>query len=224
MNTFVISDVHLGSYYCLHASFIRFLEDLPPGATLLLNGDIVDRWHGELVGEHRRALGLLLEQSRQRSVVWVRGNHDEQFSVADPVNVEFTSSYSLGKRLYISHGYDFDNVMPRHCTFIKLFRALHFLRVRLGAEAVHVAHYAKRFQLLYNVLQKHVRDNAIEYAIENGYEAVTCGHTHYPEDSIYEGVRYINTGSWTEKEIVYLHVTDTDMRLVRESAPSQDNA
>ncbi len=55
--------------------------------------------------------------------------------------------------------------------------------------------------------------NAVNCAIENGYEAVTCGHTHYSEDRVFNGIRYINTGAWTESPTFYLQVTNDEMTL-----------
>jgi UDP-2,3-diacylglucosamine pyrophosphatase LpxH len=57
--------------------------------------------------------------------------------------------------------------------------------------------------------------NAVNCAVENGYEAVTCGHTHYPEDRLINGIRYINTGAWTESPTYYLLVTDDILSLKR---------
>ncbi len=55
--------------------------------------------------------------------------------------------------------------------------------------------------------------NAVKCAKENSYEAITCGHTHYGEDVFINGIRYINTGTWTETPIFYLLVTDEEMTL-----------
>ena len=92
---------------------------------------------------------------------------------------------------------------------------MHDLRVKLGARSVHVAQYAKNWELLYRVLRKHVRINAVQYARENGFEAVTCGHTHFAEDIALNGIRYINTGAWTELPTFYIHVAEDQMNLVR---------
>lgn len=214
MNTFIVSDLHLGSTYFLREEFLRFLDALPPGTDLVLNGDTVDRRHPLLSSEHQAVEDRLAEESAHRRIVWVRGNHDETYRAARPGRIEFEPSFALGRRLFVAHGDDFDNVMPRHRPFILLFRFLHHLRIWLGAESVHVAHYAKRFPRLYRVLCRHVMLNAVQHAKENGFEAVTCGHTHYPEDRVVEGVRYLNTGSWTEKPVYYLSVTDTELKLV----------
>ena len=90
---------------------------------------------------------------------------------------------------------------------------MHNLRVKLGAKPVHVAKYAKKWEILYKVLCNNVMTNAVKCAIENGYEAVVCGHTHYPEDRFFNGIRYINTGAWTESPSFYLQVTGDKMNL-----------
>ena len=103
--------------------------------------------------------------------------------------------------------------MPRNQAFIKAFKLMHVLRAKLGAKPVHVAQYAKKWEAFFKVLRRNVMMNAVSCAIENGYEAVTCGHTHYPEDRVVGGVRYINTGAWTESPKFYLPVTADEMVL-----------
>lgn len=213
MRTIIISDVHLGSRYFQSGLFDRFLERLPADATLVLNGDTVDAVHRELPAEHQRSLDRLREESLRRRVVWLFGNHDDTFVMSDPLRIEFAREFSVGKRLFVAHGFDFDNVIPYHGLFVHLFRAMHQLRVLLGAEAVHVAQYAKKWGILYRVLRKSVAMNAIEHAKEGGYAAVTCGHTHFAEDVMIQGVRYINTGAWTERPTYYVDVDDAGIRL-----------
>jgi len=96
---------------------------------------------------------------------------------------------------------------------MKMFKMLHKLRVMLGARPVHVAQYAKKWPMLYKVLRENVLKNAVNCALENGFEAVTCGHTHFPEDTTFKDVRYINTGAWTESPTHYLLLTDAKMTL-----------
>ncbi len=55
--------------------------------------------------------------------------------------------------------------------------------------------------------------NAVQYARRNGFAAVICGHTHYSEDTVIQGIRYINTGCWTEWPPSYLVVNDKEMNL-----------
>lgn len=214
MHTIVVSDIHHGSKHCEIERFIAFLRGLPPDADLVLNGDVVNRLHHPFPERHLHALDLLRHESERRRVIWVRGNHDEDFELPDPARIVFTRSHAIDRRLTISHGHHFDNVMPRSRLFISVFRMFHRLRILLGADSVHVAYYAKRFPFLYAVLRNAVAMNAVEYARENGFQAVACGHTHYVEERTIEGIRYCNTGSWTEEPVYFLEVRDADMHLV----------
>ena len=213
--TWIISDVHLGAKHCQVERFLRFLERLPEDIKLVMNGDVVDHSHDELTGHHLEARTRLVELSKRQPVIWVKGNHDDRYRFEDMGDIIFADDHAIGKRLYVSHGYDFDTVMPYHRLFILAFRTFHHLRIRLGAESVHVARYAKKFKYLYAVLRKHVAMNAVAYGREQGYEAVTCGHTHYMEDVMLKGVRYINTGSWTEPSIYYVDATPETLALIR---------
>lgn len=213
MDTRIISDVHIGSRYLLTHAFTEFLTGLPPGSQLVMNGDVMNRWHAHLPPEHERVLDLLRQRSQDVHIVWVRGNHDRRYILPAPARIEFQSSFAIDKRLFAAHGHSFDTVMPRSRLFIKLFRVFHHLRIALGAERVHVAYYAKRFGLLYNVLRKFFRRNAVEFAKQHGYGTVVCGHTHYPEDSCVDGIRYLNTGAWTETPLFFVKVSDMDITL-----------
>ena len=119
----------------------------------------------------------------------------------------------MGHRLLIAQGDYFDEIMPRNQAFMHAFKLMHNFRLKLGARPVHVAQYAKNWEIFYKFLRKNVMINAVNYAMENGYEAVTCGHTHYSEDIIFNGIRYINTGSWTECPVFYLQVTSNGLYL-----------
>ncbi|GAH12655.1 unnamed protein product [marine sediment metagenome] len=55
--------------------------------------------------------------------------------------------------------------------------------------------------------------NAIDYAKQHSFDVVVCGHTHYPEDRIVDGIRYINTGAWTEQPSFYLLVKNEEISL-----------
>ena len=90
---------------------------------------------------------------------------------------------------------------------------MHDLRVKLGERPVHVAQYAKKWELFYRFLRNNVMINAVNCALGNGYGAVTCGHTHYPEAMVFNGIRYINTGAWTEPPACHLQIADGEMTL-----------
>jgi len=215
MNTVVLSDLHIGSRYSNSEPLKGFLEGLPGDAELVLNGDTVDRRRFKVAPLHRKVLDLLQEESRKRRVIWIWGNHDWKYLPPEPGNIEFVRDYSIGRRLFLSHGHKFDYIMPVARPLLNLIRMFHDRRVDSGGEYVHVAFAAKKFAGLYRVLRNHISTGAIRFARKNGYEAIACGHTHYVEDIKMEGVRYLNTGSWTEPPISCLLVNNDSIELRR---------
>ena len=215
MQAVVVSDLHIGLPFFRKAAFMQFIDSLDDRTTVILNGDIVDNPHQRLEPQDQAVLDFLVAQSFQRQVIWIYGNHDEDFQMVDSGEIEFRRSLALGTRLMVVHGDDFDTVMPNNRWFLRLFKFCHIVRLRMGAEPVHVAELAKRWTpLLYQVLTKQVKKNAVDCALKSGFEAITCGHTHYVEDSIYKGVRYINTGTWTEEPLHYISICPDTIRLV----------
>jgi len=219
MNAVIVSDLHLGSHYFCYQEFEHFLKSIPQDFELILNGDIIDNPKAQLTPPHQSILHLIKRRSYAQRIVWVQGNHDKGFVTNGLGKVNFKSFYSIGNRLLIVHGYDFDDIMPRNQGFIKAFRLMHNVRIRLGAKPVHVAEYAKKWKRLYKVLRKNVMMNAVNYARENGFQTVVCGHTHYPEDRVHNGIRYINTGAWTEFPAFYLQVNGSAMSLQSTETP-----
>ena len=213
MNAIIVSDLHIGSKYFLHRDFELFLNDIPQDAEFILNGDIIENPYANLKPTDQQTLDCFAELSKRQKIVWVRGNHDNGYIPQNLGNIHIKQYHSIQKRLFITHGDFFDKVMSQSRVFIKAFKMMHDLRVRLGARPVHVAEYAKRWERFYGYLRKNVMLNAVNYARENGFRAVTCGHTHYAEEQFVHGIHYINTGAWTERPAHYLRLTDNNIKL-----------
>ena len=213
MNLIIVSDLHIGSRFFVAEAFEQFLSQMPEDCELVLNGDVINLPYEKLNPSHRKILDLIKQLSLRQKVIWLQGNHDNGYVPDQFGKVVFKRSHSVGNRLLITHGDDFDEIMPRNQLFMKVFKLLHRVRVRLGAKPVHVAEYAKKWKSLYKVLRKNVMTNAVKCAKENGYQAVICGHTHYAEDVLFYGVRYINTGAWTEFPSHFLRVHNEKMFL-----------
>ena len=213
MNAIIVSDLHIGSRNFLFHEFKSFIERIPPDYELILNGDIIDDPKNKLTPLHQRILDIIVRISNRQKVVWVQGNHDNGFIPDEIGKIEFKPIYKINNNLLIAHGHDFDQIMPMSKVFMKAFMLMHNLRIFLGAPPVHVSDYAKSWERLYSVLLKNVMKNAVICAKDNGCTAVACGHTHYPEDRLFEGIRYINTGSWIEFPAYCILVNDKNMIL-----------
>jgi UDP-2,3-diacylglucosamine pyrophosphatase LpxH len=213
MKAIIVSDLHIGSRYFLHANFMQFLENIPQDHEFILNGDIINNPYGKMKPADRQILDRFGEMSFQQKVVWVRGNHDNGYIPDNLGKIQIKQYYALQKRLFVTHGDFFDEVMPRSQMFIKAFKMMHDLRVKLGARPIHVAQYAKKWKSFYEYLRKNVMLNAVSYAAANRFEAVTCGHTHFAEEHFVHGIKYLNTGAWTELPTYYVRITDNEMTL-----------
>jgi len=217
MKAIIVSDLHIGSRYFLHENFEQFLQNIPQNAEFILNGDIIDNPYAKMKPANQKILDRFEEMSLRQKIVWVRGNHDNGYIPDNLGKIQIKKHYALQKRLFITHGDFFDEVMPQSRVFIKTFQLLHDFRIKLGARPVHVAQYAKRWRRFYAYLRKSVMLNAVNYAAENGFKAVTCGHTHYAEERFVNGIRYINTGAWTERPAYYVLI-NTDSSALLKSA------
>jgi UDP-2,3-diacylglucosamine pyrophosphatase LpxH len=220
MNAIIVSDLHIGSKYFLYRNFECFLNNISEDAEFILNGDIIEYPYAKLGPIDQQILNRFEQMSYRQKVVWVRGNHDNGYIPDKLGKIQIKQHHALQKRLFITHGDFFDEVMPRSRAFIKTFGMLHDLRVKLGARPVHVAQYAKKWNLFYGYLRKNVMLNAVNYAAKNGFEAVTCGHTHYAEEMFINGIRYLNTGAWTELPSHYVQITANDIKLKKLVNPS----
>jgi UDP-2,3-diacylglucosamine pyrophosphatase LpxH len=213
MKAIIVSDLHIGSRYCLREDFIQFLHNIPRDYEFILNGDIIDNPYGKLSAADQKLIDCFGEMSLRQKVVWIRGNHDNGYVPDNFKKVQIKQHYALQKRLFITHGDFFDEVMPQSRLFIQVFKAMHDLRIKLGARPVHVARYAKKWQRFYAYLRKHVMTNAVHYARENGFNAVACGHTHYAEEQFVYGIKYLNSGAWTERPTFYVRVSADEIVL-----------
>ncbi len=222
MRYLVTSDLHLGNRFSRSRRFTAMIQRLKRSVTLVLAGDIIDTPGRTLTLDDVAALDALRLRASRDRVVWIEGNHDRGYRPQDPGSIRFVNSYAIGKRLFICHGDTFDTVMPRNRWFINTFRFFHKLRIRFGADPVHVADYAKKYQALYRFLRRKVMSCAVEQGIAQKFETVACGHVHFAEDTFCGGVRYINLGAWTESPCHCLLVDAEKMTLTTVDAAMQD--
>lgn len=215
----IVSDLHLGSPYFMVEAFDHFLDRLPEDTVLILNGDVVNRIHAPMPPSHTNLLNRLAEVSHEREIIWLTGNHADYYEPQHPHRIVRAREWTIQKRLLITHGHDFDNVMRHNILALVFFRTLHNLHERIHKTSLHPAEFGKRFHILYRLMCAQMASRAIRAARRRGFAAVTCGHVHRVEDRTVDGVRYINTGSWTESPLCVLTLTDDDLRLHNFDAP-----
>jgi len=209
----VISDLHLESVHTLTEQIALFIESLPDKCDLILNGDIIDSSYPNLPRENLQILELIRQKSLSRRTVWIRGNHDDCSLLRNRGRIHFKRIHTIANRLLVTHGNELDKTKARIQQLFRPFKLIQLILVKSGLKPVNVAQLATKFEPFYRLYRKKLMLDAVKFAKEKGFGAITCGHTHYPEDLNLQGVRYINTGAWTEYPPYYLVVNDREIRL-----------
>lgn len=213
MKAIIVSDLHIGSRYFRAQLFRNFLKNLPKGYDLVLNGDVTDEIDESFDQLHQQVLELIRQESFRRKVVWVRGNGDFYFELSEPGKIIFKRIHTIGDHFLITHGDTFDKIRTRVRFLFNLLNRVRLMWERLGGKQLSHAQFARKLEVLYKPYRKTIIQNAVYYAKQHGFDVVVCGHTHYPEDRIVDGIRYINTGSWTEQQSFYLLVKNEEISL-----------
>jgi UDP-2,3-diacylglucosamine pyrophosphatase LpxH len=215
-----ISDVHLGSRGCRADALLEFLRSVHMD-TLYLVGDIVDIWSLRRSfywpQEHNNVVRTILGKAKRGTrVVFVPGNHDEEFR-------EFVGTFfgnleiqrdcihetATGQRLLVLHGDEFDSVVKCSPWLAALGSRAYDFTLSMNR---HVNTLRRLFGYPYWSLAgylKHKVKNAVSYissfeeavaheARRRGVDGVVCGHIHRAEIALIHGLLYCNDGDWVE--------------------------
>lgn len=206
VDTVIISDVHLGSPVCRAKQLVEVLEGFR-FKRLILNGDIFDDVNFKrLSGAHWKFLSYLRKVSnpeRNLQVVWVEGNHDEMLSeiisviIGIPAYKEFEWEHA-GKRILAIHGHQWDRFLNENVFISKVAAAFYLFTQRFGKGRQTISRFLKRRSKRWLRLTGKVANGAIDYAKANGMDVVICGHTHHIFEKEDKGVKYYNSGCWTD--------------------------
>lgn len=200
----VISDLHLGSHVCQAKLLEEFLEWAAwQTRELVINGDIFDDLNFKRLSKRHFACLKSIRRHADRDglrLTWIRGNHDGAADVISHiVGVDFLDEYIFENgqiRLLILHGDQFDHFITRYKWMTSIAcGAFYFIQKWMPHSAARwIRRISKRFQRNSQI----VRESAVEFARSKGCDHVTCGHTHAPLESEVDGIRYVNSGTWTE--------------------------
>ncbi|WZO99668.1 UDP-2,3-diacylglucosamine diphosphatase [Isosphaeraceae bacterium EP7] len=225
----VLSDLHLGSDVCQ----ARLLEEFLTWAfdhthELIINGDIFDDLNFKRLSKRHFACLKEIRRNSDRDdvrVVWLRGNHDGAADIVSHiVGVEIHDEYVFDNgqvRLLILHGDQFDTVVTNYA-FLTNFACgiyYYFQKSMPHRASRWLRRVTKKFQRNSQLVQQ----RAIDYARSKGFLAVTCGHTHLALDVTVDGVRYLNSGTWTEHPpCPFLAIKGPEIQLVSWPLPEAD--
>jgi UDP-2,3-diacylglucosamine pyrophosphatase LpxH len=247
VRTIFLSDIHLGTRACQADQLLSFLREHEAEHVYLL-GDIIDFWSlGRAIywpPEHNTFIQKMLKRARHGTkVVFVPGNHDE--ALREYIGTHFgdievvrdvVHTTADGRRLFLMHGDEFDQVTRHHRWVAVLGDMAYSLLLRLNAvlswirRKMHrsgywsLAGYAKRkvkgaLDFIYGY-----EESVAHHVRQMGLDGVVCGHIHSAVIKDIDGVTYINCGDWVDSCTAIVEHVDGRLELVHWSEPQVDAA
>ncbi len=213
-DTLILSDLHLGSELSRAQDATRLLQESHFRRLILLGDIFSDLNFGRLTKAHWKFLSCIRKLSNPKrgiEVVWVEGNHDRGLStlMSHLVGVRVYEEYSWnydGHFHVAIHGHQFDRFVVNNSFFSDLNTRLHLRIQKLDFTGKWFSRFVDRVGTRWLRLSAKVADGAIAHARARGADRVFCGHTHKSLAQQSSGIRYYNTGCWTEAHPTYITI------------------
>lgn len=221
----VISDAHLSTFGARAKRLHQYLESISP-KTLIINGDLIDIWQlmkWYFPKSHFRVLQKIVEFITSGiPVYYLTGNHDDLLRKFTPIklaNFQLIDELTLdidGKKTWIIHGDIYDKTIKSrwmavigglgyNCLVVADRSFNQFLRFFGKKEPIRISKYLKDFSKKAAKKVNNFEQDAIDTAIENGYDKLICAHIHKPQlrqalhsKDTSKSVFYLNSGDWVE--------------------------
>lgn len=214
VDTIIVSDIHLGSDVSRSSRLLELLRSCTYHR-LILNGDVFDDLNfNRLSKDDWKFLSYIRRMSNPRrgvDVVWVVGNHDGGVAeilshlLGVPVHEEYLWE-SHGRRHLAIHGHQFDKWINDHVIVTAVASWLYLLLQKMDPEH-RMSRWVKRTSKKWLRLSDKVGHDAAAYGRkQHEADVVFCGHTHHATETTIDGVRYFNSGCWTDKPSQYIMI------------------
>ncbi|MFQ6540175.1 UDP-2,3-diacylglucosamine diphosphatase [Aphanothece stagnina] len=232
-----VSDIHLGAVGARTTEVRDFLSSVSCDR-LYLVGDIIDGWVGrkdrKWTAPHTEVLRMILEfEQLGTQVFYCPGNHDAFLRRVLGVEVgnlliehSFTHTTVEGKELLVVHGDLFDKTVTEHRTWAVIGAWMHESismatqrlsqkRQERGRRPIDLASMLKTTVKRYIGKKSQYEELICQYARDNGFDGVVCGHVHRPRiEQSPDGFMYVNTGDWVEHATAVVEHEDGTFELL----------
>lgn len=233
-----VSDTHLGSIHSHAGELADFLAQVSC-ERLYLVGDIVDLWwisrnRTAWGRDHSRVVEALHALRRVGTeLVYIPGNHDRPLrhlvGLALPrmqVRRRMVHVCADGKRLWVTHGDEFDAITHfggfqeklgdwLYTQILHGNRLTNAWRRRLGLRYWSMAEFLKsKSAAAERYIERYVRA-CVDDARRRGVDGIVSGHIHRPALTSVDGVVYANDGDWVENMTALAESHDGTLALLR---------
>ncbi len=216
VHTLLLSDLHLGTAATRAEAVMAALNTFHFDQ-IVLNGDVFESLDfSRLPKRHWKVLSRIRKLSdpdRPVKEAWVRGNHDTgiidvmSHLVGVPVFGEYRWEHA-GRSYLAIHGDQFDSAVGSSPVATRWLGIMHSPLRALDPKNRHLVAWLLRRVSAWRRESSRVRDGAVRYARKRGVQTVICGHTHVPVDTLVDGIRYLNSGSWITDPCSFITVGD----------------
>ena len=218
IDTLIISDLHLGTDVSQPEKVLELLKSYSFQKLILL-GDVFDSLDFRDIPE--KSLELIHhigKIARKKKVRWVVGNHDQGlekiFSPLFNSKIYETYEWKIGEKKCVAiHGHQFDRFLVDNAFLSYLATEVYNLIQKFDGKDNTLSHFLKKKSKGWLRLSDKVARSAIRFAKKRGADFVFCGHTHKALEKSSEGVRYFNSGCWTDFPADYITIEGGDIEL-----------
>lgn len=219
--TIIISDIHLGSKVSRAHILVDFLETVSFDR-LIINGDVFDSINMRRLNRHHwkvlSRLRALTDSQSHKEVIWIRGNHDGYSDLLTQLmGIKVFNEYSFlwnDKNIIVMHGDIFDTFTARYKLIADIADYFYRFSIYMDPVKMRFGRWLKRNTKVFIRNTQMVRSRAVAYARHKKADVIICGHTHHAEDTTVDGIRYLNSGSWTDSPAHFIGLSEDQIQVV----------
>ena len=216
----IISDLHLGSKVSQPKKALEMLKTYNFQKLILL-GDVFDsldfRYLDQDAWDFLTYIGHISKDNKK--VRWVIGNHDEGLSqiFKSLMNADVYEAYAwkyAGEKYLAIHGHQFDRFLINNSFLSYLAtRVYDFIQRVDPTKDKRFSHWVKRSSKGWLRLSEKVYHSAIKYAQKEEAKYVFCGHTHKAMEKSHNGIKYFNSGCWTDIPCTFITIDEKNIQI-----------
>lgn len=214
VDTIVFSDVHLGSPMSRAYELQQALRSYR-FKRLIIAGDMFeDSDFQKLTSSHWDLLEYIGKISRRNvEVVWLAGNHDMKFFhfMAKMIGIPALKEYSWdvnGKKFIALHGHQFDSFIMKNSFLGRMLASFYTSLQNVMSSHIFDLVFFKLADKWMRMAAQ-IGQHALEYARKHGKDVIICGHTHFVDHILKDGIEYINIGCWNNSPSYFLVISES---------------
>jgi UDP-2,3-diacylglucosamine pyrophosphatase LpxH len=158
------------------------------------------------------------EISKTKKVRWIEGNHDEGLSqiISALLGAKIKKVYSWkykNKKYLAIHGHQFDRFLVDNFVISYIATLLYRLTQKIDFKDRRMSRFVKRKSKGWLRMSEKVFHSAVLYGKLKGANYVFCGHTHKSVEKIKNGIKYYNSGCWTDVPCAYITIDRDNIKI-----------